>query len=356
MMVAQNLSEHYDGILAGVPGLSWSKFLIGGMYPQIVTYRDLGGVPLTAAQGALLGNAAIAACDVVGGQHLGYILDQKNCRYDPTKDASVLCVANGGTNATAACVTPVQALAMNKMWYGLTSDGSVPDPAVDNGWDSKATGLRRWYGLSRGTPPGSLAGATASGTFSDMLANAMLDPTMSVPSFKNARGNGQYGYRTLSYDQLARAFDNAVTLQPQFSYSNADNPDLSALKARGTKLIHFSALNDELIVPQGAMQYYDNVLATMGGLTTVQQFYRFYILPGTGHAAYINGTTNPQAKPPLVARFQLFNALKAWVESGTAPGDMTLSSSSSSLPLCAYPAKPAYLSGDAFQAASYKCQ
>ena len=53
----------------------------------------------------------MSACDVVGGQHLGFILDPQQCTYDPAKDATALCTGtvgtNGvsGTNATAACVT-----------------------------------------------------------------------------------------------------------------------------------------------------------------------------------------------------------------------------------------------------------
>lgn len=132
----------------------------------------------------------------------------------------------------------------------MTSDGSVPDPASDNGWTSKPSGVRRWYGLSRGTPPAAIAGESASGTFADMLANAMLDPTMSVPSYKNATGDGRHGYRELSYQELNRALDAGLALQPQFSFSDANNPDLSAFKARDGKLLHYVGQNDELISPK----------------------------------------------------------------------------------------------------------
>ena len=41
---------------------------------------------LSIGQLTLLGNAAINACDVVNGQHLGYIPDPSECRYDPAHD------------------------------------------------------------------------------------------------------------------------------------------------------------------------------------------------------------------------------------------------------------------------------
>jgi len=154
--LAQNHPDDFDGIVALFPAIHWSRFITAELYPQIVFQRDLAGVPLTRAQQDLASNAAIAACDVVGGQHLGYIVNPAACSYDPSTDASVLCTAAGGTNATSACLSQSQAGALNKIWYGMTSDGSVPNPAVDNGWAaaSAATlpaGTQRWFGLTRGT-------------------------------------------------------------------------------------------------------------------------------------------------------------------------------------------------------------
>jgi feruloyl esterase len=131
--LAQLHPDDFDGILAGAPAFNWTRFITNELYPQIVFQRDLGGVPMTAGQLNLLGNAAINACDVVNAQHIGYIPDPSECRYDPTHDATVICAASGGTNTTANCVTPLQAQAMNKLWYGQTRDGTAP-PFVDNSW------------------------------------------------------------------------------------------------------------------------------------------------------------------------------------------------------------------------------
>ncbi|MEO6320050.1 MAG: tannase/feruloyl esterase family alpha/beta hydrolase [Polaromonas sp.] len=159
-MEAQANPKDFDGILAGAPVVNWTKFITAELYPQVVVQRDLGGVLPTTAQHALVSNAAINACDVVNGQHLGYIPDPMQCKYDPTTDASVLCAANGGTNATADCVTPLQATAFNKFWYGQTSDGTVPSPAVDNSSGISPAANQRWYGLARGTNLTALVGPT----------------------------------------------------------------------------------------------------------------------------------------------------------------------------------------------------
>ena len=105
MKVVQLHPRDYDGVLAGAPVVNWSRFITTELYPQVVMQRDLGGVILTTDQHNSVGAAAVAACDVVNGTHLRYVLDPTQCRYDPTTDASVLCTADGGTNATAACVS-----------------------------------------------------------------------------------------------------------------------------------------------------------------------------------------------------------------------------------------------------------
>ncbi|ROZ74372.1 tannase/feruloyl esterase family alpha/beta hydrolase [Ramlibacter sp. WS9] len=371
---AQANPADFDGILAGAPANNWSKFITAELYPQIVFQQDLAGAPLTTAQQDLVSNAAINACDVVGGQHLGYIPDPASCHYDATADASVLCASSGGSNSTAACVSTAQARAINKFWYGMTSDGSVQSPAVDNGWGAASsaggpTGAQRWYGLARGT---SLYGSTfaafglngltsPNGPFpiaSDMVALEMQNPAIAAPNFTNATGNGTDGWKTLTYAQLSNAFDLGVSLQSSFGQINTDSADLSAFKARGGKLLQYHGLADELIMPQGSVNYYSRVQSAMGGQDAVSGFYRLFLIPGFGHGTP-NGTSNPLATPPIPMPGQLYGVLTDWVEKGIAPETIVLQSlpgaSTRSAPVCAYPKKAAFTTGNPFAAASYTC-
>ena len=361
--LAQAYPDDFDGIMAGAPAFNWTKFITSELYPQVVMQRDLGGVSLTAAQLSLVSTAAISACDQVGGQHLGYIADPSQCRYDPTLDTSVLCTANGGTNATASCVTPVQAAAVNKIWYGQTVDGSVPSPSADNGFALTPAASQRWYGLTRGTELGALAGASGPFTISsDMVALELQDPTISTPAFINATGNGANRWKNLGYADLSQAFDRGVTLQTAFANINTDNPDLSKLRDRGSKMLMYHGLADVLIMPQGSINYYNRVAAQMGGIPAIQSFYRFYLIPGMTHGLG-NGTANPNANVPLPTAAQLYQALTDWVEKGTAPARIDISSTvstanpvASSRPICLYPTKATYTSGSITAAASYTCQ
>jgi Tannase and feruloyl esterase len=359
-MLAQAFPTDVNGILAGAPAFNWSKFITAELYPQIVYQRDLGGVPLTSGQLTLLGNAAINACDLVAGQHLGYVADPSECRYDPTQDASVLCVANGGTNTTANCVTPLQATAQNKIWYGQTADGSVPSPAIDNGFAIAPSPNQRWYGLTRGAASG-LAGATPFTIATDQVALELQDPTIATPAFTNATGNGADKWKQLTYAQLSNAFDLGVSLQPSFGYINTDNPDLTALRSSGAKMIMYHGLADVLIPPQGSINYYNRVANQMGGIASIQSFYRFYLVPGMAHGLS-NGTTNANANPPLPTHDQLYNALTDWVEKGIAPARIDIATAATatfpvvkSRPICPYPQKATYVSGDINAAGSYVC-
>jgi len=362
--LAQNNPADFDGIIANYPAINWTRFITGELYPQVVFQRDLGGVAPTRAQQDLVSNAAIAACDMAGSQHLGYVLDPSACTYDPTTDPAVLCASDGGTNGTDACVTKAQATAINKIWYGMTTDGSVPSPDIDNGWPAASSstllgsGTHRWFGLVRGTSLGGLA--NPNGAFpiaSDLVALELQNAAIGDPGFLNATGNGQSLWKQLGYAQLSDAYDRGVALQPSFGNINTDNPDLSAFKNRGGKMLTWHGLADELITPQGTVNYYNSIVANMGGLSDVQSFYQLYLVPGAGHGDP-NGTSNPTAEIPFFTPTQFYDALTAWVEKGTRPDALTLQvpgAAAKTRPICVYPKKITYTSGDAGLAASYTC-
>jgi len=390
LKLAQINPADFDGILTGMPAINWSRFITAELYPWIVFMRDLGGVPLTREQQDLASNAAIRSCDVVGGVHLGYIMDPASCKYDPTTDRTVLCTSSGGINATKACISTAQATALNKIWYGQTADGSVPSPSVDNGWnaaavDAQPSGVHRWFGLTRGT---SLYGreyewlplnglAHPNGPFpiaADQVALQLQNPAVSEPGFVNATGNGQQQWKSLTYAGLSAAFDQGVALQTPFSGIDSDDPDLVAFKARGEKLLHYHGLADELIPPQGSVNYYSRVVDKIGSLADTQAFYRLYLIPGMGHLMKFdepkipsllsggnpaNGTSNTAANPPLPAGNQLYEVLTDWVEKGIAPGPIeirTLSGAPRSQPICMYPTKATYKGSDDVNVSdSYTC-
>jgi hypothetical protein len=375
---AQVHPEDFDGIVSFAPAINWTKFITAELYPQVVIQRDLDGVPLTTEQVALVSAAAISTCDSsVSGEHDGYISDHGTCRYDPLGDASILCAADGGTNTTTSCLSRAQAIAVNKIWYGQTSDGSVPQPAGDNGFTAHTASRQLWFGVTRGSFVG--ADVMTGGAFglassrggvpapfpiaTDQVALNLQDPAIAQPSFMNGAAVGADGWKALTYADLARAWEQGVALQSSFADINTDNPDLTGFRDRGGKLLMGHGLADQLIPPQGSSNYYERVSEEMGGLATIQDFFRYFEVPGMAHCAG-NGSAagrdgiSPPPNPPMPAPRQLYQTLTEWVENDRAPEAIIVSTADNALsrPLCLYPKKPLHMSGDLKSAASYACQ
>jgi len=368
---AQAYPADFDGILAGSPAINWTRFITAELYPQVVMQRDLEGKVLSEAQLKLVSAAAVSACDTgLNGQHDGFITDPAQCRYDPTRDRTILCEADGGVNGSEACVTTKQALAINKMWYGQTVDGSVPDPFRDNGVSDHLQARQLWYGVTRGTQLGGMLGLAASregapAPFSistNQIALEMQKSTIASSELRNKTGNGADGWKLLSYADLARAQALGQSMQLRFGNINSDDPDLRAFRARGGKLIQYHGLADQVIFSQGSTNYYARVAQRMGGYDRLQQFYRYYQIPGMGHCHGIGSVdglpgVSPAAEAPLPAPDQLFSKLVNWVEKDQAPSDIVLNSASGriSRPICAFPAKTKYIGGNRAVAMSYRC-
>jgi hypothetical protein len=93
-------------------------------------------------------------------------------------------------------------------------------------------------------------------------------------------------------------------------------------------------------------------------VSTVRDFYRFYLIPGFGHREPVSGKTFVPLPQSAAGRDEMFTALQKWVENGTIPArmDVTSADATASLPLCVYPQKITYLgTGPVKSAANYTC-
>ena len=376
--LAQNYPQAYDGILAGAPAFNWSRFITAELYPQIVMQHELGA-PIAAAKLNAVSGAAVTSC---GGASLGFLMEPLTCRYDPTLDASALCNGEAGeggvvgTNTNVStCVTAAEAKVINRIWYGQTRDGTYADPSLDNaGTSASLSSNHLWFGLTRGSNLTALAGANPFPISSVQVALELLDPSIAQAGvLTNASGAslGKDGWRSLSYADLGKAFDQGLALQPAFSNINTDSTDLSELRDRGAKIISYHGMADQLIMPQGSIQYFERLSAAMGGVAEVQKFNRLYLIPGLGHDGAFNnsasidpatGVNTLSAKVPMpqsaTGRDEMFSALRNWVEKNQAPGRIEVSSSNASIsmPICVYPQKAVLTGGDPTQASNYACQ
>lgn len=94
---------------------------------------------------------------------------------------------------------------------------------------------------------------------------------------------------------------------------NAENPDLSAFAQRGGKLIMTSGTADSVVPYHASLDYYERVIERLGGLETVQSFFRLYLVPGLAHGG----------GPGINQLPNLLETVRAWREQGTAPVALT---------------------------------
>jgi feruloyl esterase len=141
---------------------------------------------------------------------------------------------------------------------------------------------------------------------------------------------------------------------------DSTNPDLSAFRKRGGKLIVVIGTNDTLSSPGAQLAYYQSVIDKLGR-AAVDSFARFFVLPQTNHG--LSGSTYkvdgegkeiPVQQIPNV--YDRLGLIVDWVENSKAPGmSVTVTAGERSLPMCSYPDYPKYAGGPAGTASSYSC-
>lgn len=119
-----------------------------------------------------------------------------------------------------------------------------------------------------------------------------------------------WDWTTLTYEEFERLFDRSVA---EFAALDTDAPDLSGLRDAGAKVLLSHGLADEIIFPEGTLQYYERVLETMGGHEKTDPFLRLFLCAGDAHACVI-----PDQGPGLTLATGMA-ALMNWVEYGTTP-------------------------------------
>jgi feruloyl esterase len=141
---------------------------------------------------------------------------------------------------------------------------------------------------------------------------------------------------------------------------DASNPDLSAFRARGGKLIIRENSGDVAQSPLAGINYFQSVVSKMGQ-ANVDSFLRLYVSPASSHGGSAASLTTGVEVPTT---HDLLGALDNWVGTGQPPADALVQvrnastapyTTLASRPMCRYPNYPQYVAGDALKAESYRC-
>jgi hypothetical protein len=268
--------------------------------------------------------AVIEACDGLDGLMDDIISAPGLCTFN----ASSLIGKKYTCNGTTRTFPVKMATVVNKIWEGPTSGKGAP----------------LWYGITPGTNFSSLA-ATES------FPNGTTIPLpfeISNTWFQNYLfTNPKYNTSRITYSE----FPQLVT-KGQAMYNTVigtANAHLSSFASTGAKIITWQGLADNLIMPNGTMNYFSRVKELDAN---VHEYYRVFFAPGVGHCG---GGTGPIPLDPLMA-------LRAWRENGTVPDVLEAASSHPvngtirRQNLCPYPLVSKYNGrGDSTKASSFSC-
>lgn len=338
-MEVQRFPADYDGVVAGAPANNWTGLLINALHNEQAMSGDPAGY-IPAAKLPAIDAAVRSACDAADGVTDGVINDPRQCHFKP---ATLICK---GTESDA-CLTPKQAHTLDVLYGGLhDATGKLIFPGYLPGAELGPGGWAAWI---TGTAPGT------SGLY-----------VFSTNFFKDM----VYENKDWNYKDAVIADAYKAQLGKTSQMLDATDANLKPFAARGGKLILYHGWNDPAISPLNTINYYNDVRAKVGA-ASADSFVRLFMIPGMQHCLTGPGATSidqwdmPMAAVPDDAHHDVYLALEAWVEKGSAPESMTaakydLTANSPKLqmtrPLCAYPKVAKYKgSGDTNDAANFTC-
>ena len=329
---AQQFPEDFDGVIAGSAAQYWTQSFAHDLWHYQAVRLSKGGL-LSAAKLSMARKAAVAACDKLDGLADGVVANPAQCRWSPR---TIQCKADADTTN---CLTAAEAAALEKI------EGPLKDPS---------NGKVLFYGMVPG-------GEDLWGNWENLVptvGNFFRDTVVRDPNWEPLKADVT---RLVPMSQVPGTFGAKL---------DTTNPDLSAYRARGGKLIQFHGWNDQSFPPGHIVDYYTEVVDAQPGpnrLAQARDFYRLFMVPGMRHCRDGNGPVNFGALthpplPTLDADHDILESLDRWVEGKIAPDRLIATQFANAerpqrqMPLCAYPQVATYVSGDVNRAESFACK
>ena len=317
MIMAQRFPSLFDGIVSGAPAirtgmsnlaLRWMNVHWNNAAPRGDDGLPLRGGTYNKEEQALIVDGLLQACDALDGAKDGLVFDVAHCNFDPM---TLACPAGQSSN----CLAPAKAEALVKAIAGPVDSRGVQVYsrfALDTGIDDSGRGQ------------------------GGMLAGGATPPE--GPSVEGM----------MSQDVDAELIQWSAT---DLSQGDAVALKLSSFSGQGGKHIYYHGVSDPWFSAMDTVDYYQRMAAANGGLQTVDQWSRVFLVPGMGHC---------QGGVQTLDSFDMLTAIVDWVESDKAPTAIVATGASMpgvSRPLCPYPQHPHYNgSGDINNAANFSCQ
>jgi feruloyl esterase len=338
----QRYPDDFDAAISGDPVIDRTKLMMQYAWNT----QALAPAPIPPAKIPAIEKATMNACHETGGAINGLLMTPARCKFEPKM---MVCPSGDGPN----CLTAGQARALQKILEGpVSAAGKELHPGFVPGHEDDYQAFLTGTGADAAKPASTWA-----------LSDIFMRQFVFGADFDLVK-QFHFDASLAALVPLAAAQDNA-------------NPDLSDFKAHGGKLIMYHGWADHSITPLRSIEYYEDVIETMGkenaevqgepNAYAVMDFMRLFMVPGMHHCGNgpgpnVFGGPNQGLPPQLDAQHDIVMALDHWVEDGVAPekiiaSHLTNGAVDRTLALCPYPQTPIFNgSGDANLAENYHCE
>lgn len=286
-MASLRYPENYQGIISGAPAMNETG-LAGAALAWIVkanTGPD-GETILKPGKDGLIGDEVMRQCDALDGAEDGLISDPRACEPDLS---GLLCKA--GDDA-ASCLSEAEIGVVTK-WYQPAVNaageklfpGGVPAGSEPFWW--------LWLtGKEGGGPPLNPLFGQSYGAY--LAFDRDPGPDWSPLDFDFEKDPGRMTRAAATY--------------------NSDNPDISAFRAAGGKMIVWHGWADAIVLPEQTIVWHEEAKAAAGGAEALAENVQVFMIPGMDHCGILPG-------PGDVAMESIdpLTALESWMETGEAP-------------------------------------
>lgn len=307
LAMAQRYPDTYNAILAFAPAANWAS-LTPAIYYGSFVLDSIKPNPAPCEFHALTA-AAIAECDVLDGIEDGVIAEPDACQFDAQSlvGREIDC---GGKKTT---ISQAAASFAQAVWKGPISEA----------------GETLWYGFSRDIDligPMHIVQETQCTDDKPCPLTGFTITTQNMQWF--LAKDGKVDLTKMTSREFEARFNQSLNEYEAIMSTN--DPDLSAFKSAGGKMITVHGTADQLIPVKSTQDYYEKVLATD---SNARDYYRYFEAPGVAHCFGGKGAFPNTA----------FQDLVRWAEEGQAP-ETLLATAVSELqglsyqrPLCQYP-------------------
>ena len=311
-IAAEYYPNDFDGLAIGDAANPMSRLQAGTIWENLAVNATPESY-ISIDEWQMIHKRVMDQCDALDGLKDGVIDDPRKCNFAVE---TLLCKSRTG----ADCLTSPQLEALKKVIAG---------PRL-------SSGEQVYPGFPVGDPslPGPILGKKPEQVAIDTMRALFQDPN--------------WDYHSLNLDKdIPRNDKIAGHLIDALDYTK-----LQGVFNHGGKVLYYHGWNDGSIAPQSAIDYYEKVVESNGGLKKTYDDVRLFMIPGGNHCG---GGEGPNV-------FNKLAVISDWVEHGKAPDAIIASHLAQNgqvdrtRPLCPYPQVAKYKGiGSIEEAQNFAC-